>query len=42
MESSERLGPVGGRIVGQVFVNNLRKDRNSYLTVAPDWVLSTR
>jgi hypothetical protein len=38
MESGERLGPVGGRIVGEVFVNNLRNDPSSYLNVDPDWV----
>jgi hypothetical protein len=40
MESGERLGPVGGRIVGEVFVNNLRNDPNSYLKVNPNWVPS--
>jgi hypothetical protein len=40
MESGERLGPVGGRIVGEVFVNNLLNDPNSYLNVDPDWVPS--
>ena len=38
LESGEHLGPVGGRIVGEVFVNNLRNDRNSYLNVDPNWV----
>jgi hypothetical protein len=38
LESGERLGPVGGRIVGDVFVNNLRNDPNSYLNVDPGWV----
>jgi hypothetical protein len=32
-----RIGPVGGRIVGEVFVNNLRNDPNSYLNVDPSW-----
>ena len=40
MESGEHLGPVGGRIVGEVFVNNLLNDPNSYLNVDPDWVPS--
>jgi hypothetical protein len=40
MESGERLGPVGGRIVGEVFVNNLLNDPNSYLNVDPNWVPS--
>ena len=38
MASGEHLGPVGGRIVGEVFVNNLRNDPNSYLNVDPTWV----
>jgi Animal haem peroxidase len=37
MASGEHLGPVGGRIVGEVFVNNLRNDPNSYLNVDPSW-----
>ncbi len=40
MESGECLGPVGGRIVGEVFVNNLLNDPNSYLNVNPNWVPS--
>jgi hypothetical protein len=31
------LGPVGGRIVAEVLVGLLRKDRNSYLTVRRTW-----
>ncbi|HKE83626.1 MAG TPA: heme peroxidase family protein, partial [Vicinamibacterales bacterium] len=38
VESGEHLGPVGGRIVGEVFVNNLRNDPDSYLNVDPNWV----
>src|SRR5215510_10123694 len=38
MTSGEHLGPVGGRIVGEVFVNNLLNDPNSYLNVDPTWV----
>jgi hypothetical protein len=38
MESGQRLGAVGGRIVGEVFINNLRNDPNSYLNVDPKWV----
>jgi hypothetical protein len=38
--AGECLGPVGGRIVGEVFVNNLRNDPNSYLNVDPNWVPS--
>lgn len=32
-----RLGPVGGRIVAEVFVGLLEGDRMSYLRQAPDW-----
>ena len=35
--NGERLGPVGGRIVGEVFVGLLRADRSSYLAAAPRW-----
>jgi Animal haem peroxidase len=38
MESGLHLGPVGGRIVGEVFVNCLRNDPNSYLVADPHWV----
>ena len=31
------LGPVGGRIVGEVFVALLERDRDSYLSVNPRW-----
>jgi hypothetical protein len=31
------LGPVGGRIVGEVFVALLERDRDSYLAVNPNW-----
>jgi hypothetical protein len=37
MGSGEHLGPVGGRIVGEVFVGLLRADRSSYLAAAPNW-----
>jgi hypothetical protein len=40
LTSGECLGPVGGRIVGEVFVNNLLNDPNSYLNVDPNWVPS--
>ena len=40
LESGEHLGPVGGQIVGDVFVNNLRNDPNSYLNADPDWTPS--
>ena len=32
-----RLGPVGGRIVGEVFVGLLSGDGHSYLQLSPDW-----
>jgi hypothetical protein len=32
-----RLGPVGGRIVGEVFVGLLLGDRHSFLNQAPHW-----
>jgi hypothetical protein len=38
MEAGEHLGPTGGRIVGEVFMNNLRNDSNSYLNADPGWV----
>ncbi|MGH2352510.1 MAG: peroxidase family protein, partial [Chloroflexota bacterium] len=34
---AERLGPVGGRIVAEVFVGLLEGDRQSYLRQAPEW-----
>jgi hypothetical protein len=35
--SGDRLGPVGGRIVGDVLVGIVERDPESYLTVDPDW-----
>ncbi len=32
-----RLGPVGGRIVAEVFIGLLEGDRVSYLQQDPDW-----
>jgi hypothetical protein len=32
-----RLGPVGGRIVGEVILGLLRADPTSYLSAQPDW-----
>ena len=32
-----RLGDVGGTIVGEVFVQILKSDRNSYLAANPQW-----
>ena len=37
MEGGVRLGPVGSRIVGEVFVSLLRADRDSYLAESPRW-----
>jgi hypothetical protein len=37
MGSGEHLGPVGGRIVGEVFVALLRADNSSYLAAGPNW-----
>lgn len=36
-ESGRRLGPVGGRIVGEVFIGLLQADRDSYLSVNRNW-----
>jgi hypothetical protein len=37
LENGLRLGPVGARIVGEVFVGCLKEDGASYLRAAPDW-----
>ncbi len=37
MEKGLRLGPVGGRIVGEVFVGLLKADETSYLATRPNW-----
>ena len=37
LESGLRLGPVGGRIVGEVFAGLLKADAESYLTAQPNW-----
>jgi hypothetical protein len=37
MAGGRRLGPVGGRIVGEVFIALLQLDRTSYLARAPGW-----
>ena len=36
--TTPRLGPVGGRIVGEVFLGLLFGDQHSYLNLDPDWV----
>ena len=37
-EDGLRLGPVGARIVAEVFIGLLQLDPDSYLNVQPDWV----
>jgi hypothetical protein len=37
MADGLHLGPVGGRIVGEVFVGLLQTDPGSYLSVQPDF-----
>ncbi len=37
VENGERLGPVGARIVAEVFIGMLQGDRGSYLAQEPDW-----
>lgn len=37
LEGGEHLGPVGGRIVGEVFIGLLRADRSSYLASERHW-----
>jgi hypothetical protein len=37
MEDGRRLGPVGARIVGEVFIGLLKADRSSYLASNPQW-----
>ncbi len=36
-ENGEQMGPVGGRIVGEVFIGLLKADKDSYLTVNRNW-----
>ncbi len=36
-ENGEQMGPVGGRIVGEVFIGLLKADKDSYLTVNKNW-----
>ena len=38
VESGDRLGPVGGRIIAEVFVGLLQLDSQSYFKVQPNWV----
>ena len=37
MEKGLRLGPVGSRIVGEVFIGLLKADDTSYLAARPNW-----
>ncbi len=37
LENGLRLGPVGGRIVGEVFIGLLKADRDSYLVANRNW-----
>ena len=37
MEKGLRLGPVGGRIVGEVFIGLLKADETSYLAARQSW-----
>lgn len=37
LEQGLRLGPVGGRIVGEVFIGLLQADKDSYLSVNRNW-----
>ncbi len=37
VENGERLGPVGARIVAEVFIGLLQGDRSSYMSQDPDW-----
>jgi hypothetical protein len=40
MSEGKHLGPVGGRIVGEVFIGALQGDPMSYLSQDPDWTPS--
>jgi hypothetical protein len=37
LENGLRMGPVGSRIVGEVFIGLLKADKASYLTVNKSW-----
>ena len=37
MAEGRMLGPVGGRIVAEVFIGLLQGDRGSYLQQTPTW-----
>ena len=38
MGAGQHLGPVGGRIVGEVIIGLLQGDRGSYLSESPGWI----
>jgi Animal haem peroxidase len=38
MENGSRLGPVGGRIVAEIFIGLLQLDPQSYLSIQPNWL----
>lgn len=38
MEEGLHLGPVGGRIVAEVFIGLLQTDPKSYVNVRPEWI----
>ena len=37
-QAGERLGPVGGRIVGEVLTTLIERDPGSYRVAEPDWM----
>jgi hypothetical protein len=37
IQEGRQLGPVGGRIVGEVFIGLLQTDSDAYLNLRPDW-----
>ena len=37
MEGGRQLGPVGGRIVGEVIIGLLQLDRHAFLSAEPQW-----
>jgi hypothetical protein len=38
MGGGQHLGPVGGRIVGEVIIGLLQSDHDSYLSASPNWI----
>jgi hypothetical protein len=37
LEDGLRMGPVGARIIGEVFIGLLKEDRAAYLSANPGW-----